>query len=268
MPSFLEYDFMLYALISWILISLICPILGIFLIVRRYTLISDTLAHSSLTWVIIGLVSGYNPLITTLLYSMISAFFIEKFRLTKKLSGDMVLALFLALNMAFVAIALSLNSRVMLNIGSYLFGSISLVRFEDIFILWGVFMIVIGSFFLQRKNLMMTTYDEESARVSGIPTRRVNMLFMLIVGMTIAISFPIVGILLLSSLLILPVIAASQIARSFKSTLIIAEILSVFSVVTGIITSYYTDISASGIITLLLVWFFFVFFALSTILKK
>lgn len=114
-------------------------------------------------------------------------------------------------------------------------------------------MIVIGSFFLQRKNLMMTTYDEESARVSGIPTRRVNMLFMLIVGMTIAISFPIVGILLLSSLLILPVIAASQIARSFKSTLIIAEILSVFSVVTGIITSYYTDISASGIITLLLV---------------
>jgi zinc transport system permease protein len=104
-----------------VLIALICPILGIFLIVRRYTLISDTLAHSSLTGVIIGLVSGYSPVLTTLIYSMISSFVIERFRLTKRLSGDMVLALFLSLNMAFVAIALSLNSRVMLNIGSYLF---------------------------------------------------------------------------------------------------------------------------------------------------
>ena len=168
----------------------------------------------------------------------------------------MVLALFLALNMAFVAIALSLNSRVMLNIGSYLFGSISLVKLEDIFLLGGVFLLVMGAFFFQRKNLMMTTYDEESARVSGIPTQKINMGFMLIVGMTIAVSFPIVGILLLSSLLILPVIAASQVARSFKQTLIIAEILSFFSVISGIILSYYFDISASGIIALELVGMF------------
>jgi zinc transport system permease protein len=120
-------------------------------------------------------------------------------------------------------------------------------------------------FFTQRKKLMMTTYDEEAAKASGLPTARIQMMFMLLVGMAIAVSFPIVGILLLSSLLVLPVIAASQIARSFTETLIIAELLSVFSVVTGIITSYYTDISASGILTLILVGFFFVFFMLGSL---
>jgi zinc transport system permease protein len=115
---------------------------------------------------------------------------------------------------------------------------------------------------------MMTTYDEEAAKASGLKTERVQMMFMLLVGMTIAVSFPIVGILLLSSLLVLPVIAASQIARSFTQTLVIAELLSVFSVVTGIITSYYTDISASGIITLILVAFFLLFSILNTILKR
>jgi zinc transport system permease protein len=114
---------------------------------------------------------------------------------------------------------------------------------------------------------MMTTYDEEAAKASGLPTARIQMMFMLLVGMTIAVSFPIVGILLLSSLLVLPVIAASQIARSFTETLIIAELLSVLSVVTGIITSYYTDISASGLITLILVGFFFVFFMLGSLRK-
>lgn len=268
MPSFLEYQFMQHALIAWVLISLICPILGIFLIVRRYTLISDTLAHSSLTGVIIGLVSGYSPVLTTLIYSMLSSFFIERFRLTKRLSGDMVLALFLSLNMAFVAIALSLNSRVMLNIGTYLFGSVSLISQQDLYILALVFVIVFWVFFTQKKKLMLVTYDEEAARAGGLTTNRIQMVFMLLVGMTIAVSFPIVGILLLSSLLVLPVIAASQIAKSFKSTLIIAEVLSLFSVVTGVITSYYTDISASGVITLILVGFFFVFFVVGSVRKR
>lgn len=268
MPSFLEYDFMQYALIAGVIISLVCPLLWVFLIVRRYTLISDTLSHTSLTGVILWLISGYNPLLTTLGYSLVSSFIIEKFRLTKKLSGDMVLALFLAINMAFIAIALSINSRVMLNIGSYLFWSISLVRQEDIWVLFWVFIVVVGTFLFLRKQLMITTYDEEASKVSGIKTEKVNMIFMLLVGMTIAVSFPIVGVLLLSSLLILPVIAASQIARSFKGTLIIAEILSVFSVVVGIISSYYTDISASGIITFILVWSFFMLFIIGSFRKR
>lgn len=92
---------------------------------------------------------------------------------------------------------------------------------------------------------MMTTYDEEAAQVSGVNTKRINMIFMLTVGMVVAVSFPITGILLLSSLLVVPVIAASQVARSFKQTVIIAEILSFVSVITGIITSYYLSVSAS-----------------------
>ncbi len=267
MFDFLQFEFMRSALIAGMLVSLICPLLGVFLIVRRYTLISDTLAHSSLTGVILGLISGINPLISTLLYSISSAFVIEKLRLSKRVSGDMVLALFLALNMGLVSLALSLNSRTMMNIGSYLFGSISLVRTQDLYILFGVFFVVLTVFFILKRPLMMTTYDEEAAQVSGVNTKRINMIFMLTVGMVVAVSFPITGILLLSSLLILPVIAASQIAKSFSGTLIIAEILSFVSVISGIITSYYLGVGASGVIALLLVFFFFVMFGIGSFKK-
>ncbi len=268
MPSFLEYSFMQHALISWVLISLLCPILGIFLIIRRYTLISDTLAHSSLSGIILGLVSGINPLISTLMYTTASAFIIEKFRLSKKLSWDMVLAIFLTLNMSFVAIALSLNSRVMLNISSYLFWSISLVTEKDTSILACVFIIVLWLFLIFRKELMITTYDEDAARASGVSTKKIHIVFMLIVGMTIAVAFPIVWVLLLSSLLILPVLAASQIAKSFTQTLVFAEIFSCICVISGIIFSYYSDISASGTIGILLVLCFFMCFFIGQMKKQ
>ncbi|MDD5769826.1 MAG: metal ABC transporter permease [Candidatus Gracilibacteria bacterium] len=260
MLEIFQYDFMQNAFIVGLILAILGPIIGVFLIIRRYTMISDTLSHTSLTGVIIGLISGYSPIIITLIYSIFSALIIEKLRLTKKLTGDMVLALFLSLNLAIVATILSLNSKVMLNISAYLFGSIALVSIEDVYIISIIGGIIFIILFFIRNSLLKTTYDEDNALSSGINTKLVNIIFIIIVAMLITLAIPITGILLLSALIILPVIVSIQISWSFKSTIIIAEIVSILSVFFGIIISYFFNISTSGMITFLLLGFFIIFF--------
>lgn len=260
MLSIFQYEFMQNAIIAWLLISVISPILWIFLIIRRYTFISDTLAHSSLTWVIISLFFKISPFVTTIFYSVFTAFLIEKLRLSKKITWDMVLALILSTNLAIVAISMSLNSNVMLNISSYLFWSITLVSRNDLYILIIVSFFILLFLFFIRKFLIRTTYDEDWSMVSWINTKKVNLFLIIFTSMTIALSLPIVWILLLWTLIILPTIIATQVSWSFKSTIIIAEILSVFSMISWIIISYFFDVSASWFTTLLLVLFFIIFF--------
>ncbi|MDD2871864.1 MAG: metal ABC transporter permease [Candidatus Gracilibacteria bacterium] len=263
MLEILQYEFMQNAFIVGIIIAVLGPLIGVFLIIRRYTMISDTLSHSSLTGIIIGLSTGYSPIITTLIYSIFSAMIIEKLRLTKKLAGDMVLALLLAFNLSIVATVISLNNRFMLNISSYLFGSISLVSRNDVYVIMIVAFIILTTLFFIKDSLMKVTYDEDNAQASGINSKFINYIFIILVAMLITLSMPITGILLLSVLIILPVIVATQISWSFRSTLIISEIVSIFSVITGIIISYYFDISASGIISFILLGLFALFFIVS-----
>lgn len=267
MLEIFQYDFMQNAFIVWIILSILWPIIWVFLIIRRYTMISDTLAHTSLTWIILWLISGYSPILVTLWYSVFSALIIEKLRLTKKLSWDMVLSLFLSLNLAIVAIMISLNSRVMLSISSYFFWSISLVSRQDVYVISVVGLFIFIILFFIRNSLLKTTYDEDNAISSGINTKLINIIFLIIVSLLITLSIPITWILLLSALIILPVIISTQIAKSFKSTILIAQIISFISVISGIIISYYFDISASWMITLILLWFFVIFFVFSRFVK-
>ena len=263
-----QYEFMQNAFIVGILLWLIGPILWVFLIIRRYTMISDTLSHTSLTWVILWLISGYSPIIVTLFYTVFSALIIEKLRQTKKLAWDMVLSLMLALNLGIVATAMSLNSKVLLNISSYLFWSIALVSRQDVYLLLWLAIFIIIIFFFIWNSLLKVTYDEDNDEVSWINVKFINIIFIILVAMLITLAIPITWVLLLSALIIIPVIASTQISWSFKSTIIIAEIISVLSVITWIILSYYYDISASWMITFLLIWFFCLFFFYNKINKQ
>ncbi len=260
-----QYNFMQNAFIVWIILSILWPIIWVFLIIRRYTMISDTLAHTSLTWIILWLISWYSPIFVTLWYSIFSALIIERLRLTKKLSWDMVLSLFLSLNLAIVAIMISLNSKFMLRISSYFFWSIVLVSRQDVYIISFIWILIFIVLFFIKDSLLKTTYDEDNAISSWINTKLINIIFLIIVSLLITISIQITWILLLSSLIILPVIISTQVAKSFKSTIIIAQIISFISVIGWIFSSYYFDISASWIITLILWWFFILFFLYSKI---
>jgi zinc transport system permease protein len=262
MFEILNYDFMRNAYIVWFCLAILWPIIWAFLIMRRYTMISDTISHISLTWVMLWLISSYSPILVTLVYTIFSTIIIEKLRLTKRLTGDMVLSLLLGLNLAIVSLLISLNNRFMLNISSYLFWSIALVSRFDVVVIWVLSILVLIVLFIIRKPLLKITYDEDNAKAVWINVKLINLIFIIIVATIITLAIPITWVLLISSLIVLPIIASTQISSSFKSTIIISEVISLISVFSWITLSYYFDISTSSIITFFLIWFFVIFFGI------
>jgi zinc transport system permease protein len=250
MLEIFQYSFMVRAFEAGLIVALICPLIGIFLVLRRYSLMADTLAHVSLAGVAIGLVANINPIITALITSIASSVVIERLRETKKIYGESALALFLSGSLAFAIVLISLAKGFNVNLFSYLFGSITTVRESDIGLIFvlGIAVLVIISLFY--KELLYISFDEETAKVSGIPTRRINAILIILTAITIAISMRVVGILLISALIVIPVVTALQFRKGFLQTIILAEIVSLFSVLVGIFASYYLNVAAGGAIVL------------------
>jgi zinc transport system permease protein len=247
---------MIRAFQAGITIALICPLIGIFLVLRRYSLMADTLAHVSLAGVAIGLITKVNPIITALIASILSSIAIEKLRESKKIYGESALALFLAGSLALAIVLISMTRGFGVDLFSFLFGSITTVSENDIGIILTLGVFVILTIYAFFKELIYISFDEETARVSGIPTKLINTILIILTATTIAISMRIVGILLISALIVIPVITALQFKKSFKETIILAEIFSLFSVVSGIFASYYLNLAAGGSIVLIAIGIF------------
>jgi zinc transport system permease protein len=251
MLELLQYDFILRAFQAGIIIGLIAPFIGIFLVLRRYSLIADTLAHVSLAGIAVGLILKINPVITATIATVVSSFIIDRLRLSRRVSGESALSIFLSGSLALAIVLISLSHGFNNTLFNYLFGSILTVRQVDIYII-GVLGVIVSllliGFF---KELFFITFDEEAAQVSGIPTRFINTLFIILAAVTISLSIPIIGVLLVSALMVIPVVTALQFKQSFIKTIIIAEVISLFSVITGITSSYYLDLAAGGSIVLI-----------------
>jgi zinc transport system permease protein len=211
---------------------------------------ADTLAHVSLAGVAIGLITKVNPIITALVTSIISSIAIEKLRESKKVYGESALAIFLSGSLALAIVLISIARGFNVDLFSFLFGSITTVRESDIGIILALGLAVIGLIIAFYKELVYISFDEETARVSGIPTKLINTLLIVLTATTIAISMRIVGILLISALIVIPVVAALQIKKGFFETIIYAEFISLFSVIAGILASYYFNLAAGGSIVL------------------
>lgn len=251
MFEILQYSFIVRGLEAGIIIALVSPLIGIFLVLRRYSLIADTLAHVSLAGVAIGLLLGVNPVVTAILASAISSVGIEKLRLTKKVYGESALAIFLSGSLAIAVVLIGLAHGFNVDLFSYLFGSIVTVNQTDLYTIAGVAVFVALILYLFFKELIYTTFDEEAAKVSGIPTKLVNYILVLLSALVISLSIPIIGVLLISALIVFPVITALQFKMNFKRTLLIAEVISVFSVISGIFISYYLNLATGGVIVLI-----------------
>lgn len=261
MIDLLQYGFILRGLEAGIVIALIAPLIGIFLVLRRYSLIADTLAHVSLAGVAIGLILNVNPIFSAITATVISSVAIERLRLTKKVYGESALALFLSGSLALAIILIGLANGFNVNLFNYLFGSIVTVKQIDVTII-SIFGLVIASIIsLFYKELIFVSFDEEAARVSGIPARLINTILIVLTAITVSLAIPIVGVLLISALIVIPVVAALQFGLSFTKTIIVSELISVFSVISGVFISYYLDLSPGGTIVLIsltifcLVWF-------------
>jgi len=256
MLELFQYSFIIRGLEAGIIIAIIAPLIGIFLVLRRYSLIADTLSHVSLAGVAIGLLLKINPLFTAIIAAVVSSVVIERLRLSKKIYGESALSLFLSGSLALAIVLISLNNGFSTNLFNYLFGSILTVKQEDVFLIGGFGILVIVAILALYKELVYITFDEESAQVSGIPTRLINMVFIILAALTVSLAIPVVGVLLIAALIVIPVITALQFKKSFLKTLFLAEAISIISVIAGIILSFYANLSTGGTIVLLTIAFF------------
>lgn len=251
-----QYSFIIRGLEAGLLIGAIAPLIGIFLVLRRYSLIADTLAHVSLAGVAIGLLVGINPLLTAVGASVISSVAIERLRLSRKIYGETALSIFLSGSLALAIVLIGLSGGFSVDLFSYLFGSILTVRPTDVYIIGSLSIVIFILMVIFRKELIYISFDEEAARVSGLPVQTFNLLFIILAAITIALSIPVIGILLISALLVLPVVTALQFRRNFITTLLFAELVSLGSVSAGIIASYYLNVSSGGLIVLIMLTVF------------
>ncbi|KKT29188.1 MAG: ABC-3 protein [Candidatus Collierbacteria bacterium GW2011_GWC2_44_18] len=246
-----QYSFAVRGFEAGIIIGLIAPLIGIFLVLRRYSLIADTLAHVSLAGIAIGFLLKINPILTAMVSTVLSSVVIERLRSSKKVYGESALAIFLSGSLALAVVLISLAHGFNVGLLNYLFGSIVTVKQADLYIIGILGAVVAVVLYLFYKELVYISFDEESAQVSGIPTRMINTLLIILAALTVTLSIPIVGVLLISALMVIPVVTALQFRKSFMKTIVIAELVSVFSVVAGIFTSFYLNLSTGGTIVLI-----------------
>lgn len=246
-----QYSFITRGIEAGVVIAIIAPLIGIFLVLRGYSLIADTLSHVSLAGVAIGLLLKIDPIITAIISAVTSSIIIERLRGSKKVFGESALAIFLSGSLAVALILISFAHGFSVDLFNYLFGSIVTVKQSDVYIISTLGLIVLILFFAFYKELIYVTFDEESAQVSGIPTKFINILLIILASFTVALAIPIIGVLLISALIVIPALSALQFKKEFKTTVLIAEVISILSVVLGIFISFYFNLSTGGTIVLI-----------------
>jgi zinc transport system permease protein len=250
MLDILAYEFMQRAIISGVVIAVACSTLGLFLVLRRYSLFGDVLAHTALSGIAVGIFLNVYPLITALLTSMLASIGITKMKSSTRLSGDTLIAMLLIGSLAVAIVMLSASNGLNVNLLSYLFGSILLIRYEDMIVTIIASIAVIAYVTANRDKLLYITMDEEQARLSGLNVQVMNYIFMALASIIVILAIRLVGVLLVSSLIVLPNIAGMMLGKGFRYTLIASPCIAVVAVVTGIVSSYYLNIAASGMIVI------------------
>jgi len=247
----LSFSFMHRALISGVAIAILCSVIGLFLVLRRYSLFGDAIAHSSFGGIALGLLAGVYPLWTAYGVSLASALIITRIKEKFNISGDASVAVLLSSGIAVGLVIIGISGGFTIDIFSFLFGSILLISVNDtilILALTGIILIVV---LLLYRQLLYSTFNEEQAKVSGIPVEKLNYLIVFMAGLTVVTSIQLVGVLLISALFVIPNVTAIMYGKGFKPTAILSISFSVFSVVTGILVSYVFDITPAGTIVLL-----------------
>jgi zinc transport system permease protein len=249
MLEIFQYGFMQRALIAGVMIAVICSAIGTFIVLKRLSMIGDGLSHIALGGVALGLFLNVNPVLTALIFSVLSAIGINRLK-GAKIFGDVAIAIFFSAGLAVAVVLLSLARGFNVDLFSYLFGSILTVNESDLQVMLGMGVFTLAAVVIFYKELFYITFDEVSARASGIPVEKLNTLLVVLTAITVVVSLKIVGILLVSSLLVVPVATSLQIARNFKETILSSMVFAIFSVVMGLIFSFYFNLAAGGAIVL------------------
>ena len=247
----LSYSFMHRALISGAAIAILCSVIGLFLVLRRYSLFGDAVAHSSFGGIALGLMAGVYPLWTAYGVSLISALIITRIKDKFNISGDASVAVLLSTGIAIGLVIIGLSGGFTIDIFSFLFGSILLVSVNDTVLILSLTGIILIIVLVLYRQLLYSTFNEEQAKVSGISVEKINYLIVFMAGVTVVTSIQLVGVLLISALFVIPNVTAIMYGKGFKHTAILSIGFSLFSVLAGILVSYVFDITPAGTIVLL-----------------
>lgn len=241
-----EYTFMQNAIIVGVLISLVCPMIGIFLVLRRYSMIGDSLAHASLVGVAIGLLLEANPILSAFLLTSFFGVVIEVLRNTFRRYAELVLIIVMSLSVG-IAITIISAGLVHTNVESFLFGSILTVSEQDVLSVVILSIVSIGLILWLYPQLLLITFDEDGARIAGVKTKAINYIFSILVAATVSVSIRVVGILVISSLIALPVATALQLQKGFRRTLQFSVLFSFIDVLGGLGFSLIIDAAPGGV---------------------
>ncbi|MGD6853641.1 metal ABC transporter permease [Bacillus infantis] len=259
--AILQYEFLQNAFLTGIIIGIIAPILGVFIVVRRLSLIADALSHVTLAGIAASLLlekklmlsGGLNPMYMGMAFSVAGSLFIEKLRAVYKHYQELAIPIILSGGIGIGVIFISLADGFNTDLFSYLFGSVSAVSRTDLWLILIISAVVAILIVLLYKELFLLSFDEEHAKASGIAAKSVHFIFIVMVALVIAASMRIVGILLVSSLMTLPVAASIRIAKGFKQTILFSVIFGEISVLGGLSVSYYLDLAPGGTIVMIAV---------------
>ena len=256
MLEILSHDFMVNALIGSIVLSITAPILGMFVVSRRISLVGDTLSHLAFAGIAIGVFLDFFPFLTTIAFSIIASLLLLKLMQSKILNSDAVLAVFFSSSMAIGTVLLSLSQQI-ININEILFGSLLWITTQDIIyqLVVGVSVVVITIF--SYKKCFIISIDHDLSRINNTNVNFYDNLLIVLTSILIVVSVRMVGVLLISSLLVLPILIALQLTNNFRNTIFIAIGVSLLCSLSGVTSSYYLSshpsiIPPSGLIVILL----------------
>jgi zinc transport system permease protein len=242
----LDLEFMRLAFGAGIVVGLLAPAVGFFLVQRRLSLIGDGIGHVAFAGVALGYLLDLPLVLTALAVSIVGALSIETLRARRGAAGDQALALVFYTGIAGGVVLVSAAGALNVNLFAFLFGSILTVTRDDLAVIASLGAAALIAIALLYRALVAVVVDEEGARVAGLPVGWLNALTAALAAVTIAVSMRVVGILLIAALMVLPVVAAGRLAWSMRSTIVLAMGIGLASVLAGITIAYYADLPPGG----------------------
>jgi len=248
--SLLQAEFVQRAFIISIIIAVLSSVLSIFIVLKKISLIGDGLAHTAFGGVALGYYLNFIPLWVAGITVVLGSLGITKAIRSTKISSDAAVAVFLQLGLAGGIVLISVARGFGVSLESLLFGSVLLVDYNQILTALAIAAITLGIIFLFFKEIVYVTFDETQARASGLRTWVFDYLISVLSGIVVIVAIPIVGILLISSLLVLPALTATQIAKSFSITVILSRIIGLVTVTVWLLLALIINSAPGGTIVL------------------
>jgi zinc transport system permease protein len=257
MLEFLQYDFMQRALLAAVLVGIAAPLVGVYIVQRRLALIGDGLGHVALTGVALGLLTSRSPVLVALVVSILGAVAIEVVRARARTSADIALALLFYGGIAGGVVLISkAPGGTASTLNAYLFGAITTTSAQDLLVFGLLAVVIVLVTVGLARELFAVANDEDFARASGMPVTGLNILLASLTAATVVLSMRVVGLLLISALMVVPVATATLVTHSFRGTLILSVAIGLAVAVSGVALSYSWDTPSGGTIVLLAIALF------------